>query len=194
MEDGSHRPISQVRVGDRVLVFRDPEIVASPVLAILTHLHAPIIDFLDLYTSDTTLRLTPLHFLLVRKQNQMKITYVRAEDVSVGDFVYRSSSASNLTFIRINRIEKRTVQKENAYTPLTLEGTVVVNDLVASCYATYSPSVMHILTKPVQWWFWLLIQFEFYRLAEWSSLVVVSFLDLYNEILLQGQFFFLCLI
>ena len=48
---------------------------------------------------------------------------------------------------------------------------------------------MHIITKPVQWWFWLLVKFEYYHLAEWSSLMVVSFLELYNEILQQELFF-----
>lgn len=67
MADGSHRPISRVLVGDRVLVLGKAGIVASPILTILTHLHAPMIDFIDLDTSVTNLRLTPQHFLLVRK-------------------------------------------------------------------------------------------------------------------------------
>jgi hypothetical protein len=182
MSDGSRRLISRLRIGDRVLVFDKNGIISSPILAILTHLHAPTIDFIDLYTPDTTLRLTPTHFLLVRKHNQRRDTYARAQDVSVGDFVFLSSS-SNITTVRITRVERRTIENEDAYTPLTLEGTIIVNDFVASCYSTYSPSIMHVITKPAQWWFWLLVKTEFYYTAEWTSRLVVHLLDFYNEIL-----------
>jgi hypothetical protein len=182
MEDGSRRPISGLRIGDRVLVFDKNYITSSPVLAILTHLRAPMIDFIDLYTSNTTLRLTPTHFLLVRKQNQRRDSYARAQEVSVGDFIF-VSSPPNITSVLITRVERRTVENEDAYTPLTLEGTIIVNDLVASCYSTYRPSVIHVITKPVQWWFWLLVKSEFYHTAEWSSRLVVHFLDFYNNIL-----------
>jgi hypothetical protein len=124
MSDGSRRLISRLRIGDRVLVFDKNGIISSPILAILTHLHAPTIDFIDLYTPDTSLRLTPTHFLLVRKHNQRRDTYARAQDVSVGDFVFLSSS-SNITPVRITRVERRTIENEDAYTPLTLEGTII---------------------------------------------------------------------
>jgi hypothetical protein len=118
----------------------------------------------------------------VRKHNQRRDTYARAQDVSVGDFVFLSSS-SNITTVRITRVERRTIENEDAYTPLTLEGTIIVNDFVASCYSTYSPSIMHVITKPAQWWFWLLVKTEFYYTAEWTSRLVVHLLDFYNEIL-----------
>ncbi|CAF1168178.1 unnamed protein product [Rotaria sordida] len=70
LDDGSRRPISRLRIGDRVLVYDKDRIISSPVLAILTHLNAPIIDFIVLHTSDAALRLTPAHFILVRKQNE----------------------------------------------------------------------------------------------------------------------------
>ena len=47
MEDGSYRPISRI---------------ASSVVAILSHLHVPVIDFIDLYTSESTLRLTQIQW------------------------------------------------------------------------------------------------------------------------------------
>jgi hypothetical protein len=163
-------------------VFDKNGTISSPILAILTHLHAQKIDFIDLYTPDTTLRLTPTHFLLVRKHNQRRDTYARAQDVSVGDFVFISSS-SNITPVHITRIERRTIENEDAYTPITLEGTIIVNDFVASCYSTYSPSIMHVITKPVQWWFWFLVKSEFYHTAERTSRLIVHLLDFYNEIL-----------
>lgn len=180
MEDGSYRPISRVLIGDRVLVYDLNGLTTSSVLAILSHQHVPLIDFIDLYTSESTLRLTPEHFLLVRKQNQLENIYAKAEDISVGDFVYFSSSPSNLTFTRIIQIGRQTRQNEDAYTLLTLEGTIVTNNLVASCYATYSPSIMHVISKPVQWWFWLLVKFEFDQLAEWNSLLLTRILEFYS--------------
>jgi hypothetical protein len=183
LTDGSHCPMHRLHIGDRVLVFDKDHITSSPILAVLTHFHTPIIDFIDLYTVDTTLRLTPTHFLLVRKQNERRKKYARALDVSVGDFLFSTSSLLNITSVRITRVERRTLENEDAYTPLTYEGTVIVNDLVASCYSTHSPAIMHVISKPVQWWFWILVKSEFYHTAEWSSRLLVHFLDLYNSII-----------
>ena len=38
-----------------------------------------------------------------------------------------------------------------AYIPLTMEGNIIVDGILASCYASYYHDLVHIVTAPVQW-------------------------------------------
>ena len=39
-----------------------------------------------------------------------------------------------------------------AYVPLTMEGNLLVNDIVASCYAQFAHDLAHNAMKPLQWY------------------------------------------
>ena len=39
-----------------------------------------------------------------------------------------------------------------AYTPVTMEGTVVVDGILASCYASVDHDLAHFSMKPMQWY------------------------------------------
>ena len=39
-----------------------------------------------------------------------------------------------------------------AYDPLTMEGNLLVNDIVASCYAKFDHDLAHNVMKPIQWY------------------------------------------
>ena len=39
--------------------------------------------------------------------------------------------------------------------PLTAEGTIVVDGVLASCYASFDHDWAHLLTTPVRWFPWL---------------------------------------
>ena len=37
------------------------------------------------------------------------------------------------------------------YNPLTMEGTIIIDGLVASCYASFDHDLAHLVMTPVQW-------------------------------------------
>ena len=39
-----------------------------------------------------------------------------------------------------------------AYVPLTMEGNIVVDGIVASCYASFDHNLAHFLMIPMQWY------------------------------------------
>jgi hypothetical protein len=162
-------------VGDRIYV--DSHKISS-VLAIFRH-HRSSIPFIELHTINNKtepLRLTPLHSILLRKSNERIEQYRFARDVSVGDFVFSISSGQ---LIEITAVRSIVHVEEYAYAPLTFEGTIVANSLIASCYATFCHSIMHILMTPIRWWYWLLIQFQQPYLHKLSTIFCVRFVDLY---------------
>ena len=167
-------------VGDLVYVKRNDEIVASPILTVFRH-YRSITRFLDIYTtgSQIPLRLTPLHSLMVLPRDHTRERYLFAEDISVGDFVF----SSDLRLLKIINIQEALVYNDSGYAPLTFEGTIVVNDIVASCYATHDHSMMHIITTPIRWWFFMLFELRQFLQVDYmqklTTNTVVSFVDFY---------------
>jgi hypothetical protein len=117
------------------------------------------------------------HFLSGRvSQNEC---YSFAQDVSVGDYVF----TSNLRRVKVIDVKELFIHDDYAYAPLTFEGTIIVNDIIASCYGTYSHSTMHMLTTPIRWWYLIVFQFrrvmELDRLQKLTSNLIVYFIDFY---------------
>lgn len=172
------KKMSDLIVGDPVFVKHNNEIKESVIVAVFHH-YRNIIRFLDIYTMESMipLRLTPMHSLLVLLGNDTRERYLFAKDVSVGDFVF----SSDLRPLKVTHVKEVLVYNTTGYAPLTFEGTIVVNDIVASCYATYDHSTMHVITTPLRWWFNIL--FKFYAFSgidyvhEFTTGIVVSFVD-----------------
>ena len=174
--------MSDLVVGDQVYVMKENEVISSPVLAIFRHYRSSI-RFIDIYTMELSfpLRLTPMHSLLILPQNGKIQRYSFAQNVVVGDFIF----SSNLRLLKVTDIKEILVHDDNVYAPLTLEGSVIVNEIVTSCYGTLNHSMMHILTMPIRWWYFILFQINqligcdhFQKL---TSDLAVYFIDFYAQ-------------
>jgi len=176
--------MSDLVVGDHVYVIRKDEVITSPVLAIFRH-HRNSIRFIDIYTAQTVspLRLTPLHSLLVFSKHGKTQHYSYAQDILVDDFIF----SSNLRLSKVTAIKEVLVDDDIVYAPLTLEGSIIVNDIVASCYGTLNHSIMHILTIPIRWWYFALFHFHqltgFDHFQRMTSNFVVHVVDFYAQYL-----------
>lgn len=111
------------------------------------------IHYLEIITSKNTsaLHLTPHHSLLVKKKYHSKAKYRFASQVNIGDQLYLSQSnrdsPEEVIVTEINDVELF-----DAYAPLTMEGNLIVDHLVVSCYGTFSHSFAHFLRTPRRWW------------------------------------------
>jgi hypothetical protein len=174
--------MSDLVVGDLVFVKSKNDVITSPILAIFRHYRSSI-RFLDIYTTESTvpLRLTPLHSLLVLSKYDKRKRYLFAQDVSIDDVVF----SSDLRPLRVIDVKETLIYDDSGYAPLTFEGNIIVNDIIASCYATHEHSMMQLITTPIRWWFFVLFEFHqsigFDYLQKLTSNIVVSFVDFYFQ-------------
>jgi hypothetical protein len=169
--DGSGVHISQLNVGDQVLVahFNANGSIAlrsSPILAIDIYQHynrlLPL-HYREIYTTSnsTALHITSSHSLFVRKKYKSYAEYLFAFQIDIGDHLYfveeDDRSANEVT---VTRIDDQILF--DAYAPLTFEGNIVVNHLIVSCYGTFTHSTGHFIKMARRWWLywdfdWILI-------------------------------------
>ncbi|XP_030768223.1 sonic hedgehog protein A [Sitophilus oryzae] len=144
---GVQRPLSQLRVGESILA-TDPstkKLVFSEVLLFLDYDPTQNRQFLHItLKSGRTLTVTPNHLVSLTDGRT-----VFAETLVVNQKLLVSDSVETLNediIINITRVYRRGV-----YAPLTRAGTVVVNGIVASCYATVdSQDIAHYAFMPLR--------------------------------------------
>lgn len=130
------KTMDELKVGDEVLVITAKgNVVFSPVIAFHERLPSVKAEFVIIKTEDHhTLQLSPLHLIFYNGSAQP----VMATAIQPGDYVYTVDPEEYE--LPVNKRESKVVSvyKVNgigAYAPLTMEGTVIVDGVVASCYA-----------------------------------------------------------
>ena len=124
------RRIESLQVGDEVLVITKNGIQSDPVITFI-HRQPEIVErFLKIVTKrEKILLITADHLLFVEVTGQA--TAIPARDVKIGDTVYvRGSHGSEKDLVQ----SISTVYEKGAYAPVTLSGTILVNDVHTSCY------------------------------------------------------------
>jgi hypothetical protein len=93
------------------------------------------------------LSLTSSHLLPIDKQD-----YVMAKNLRIGMNIYVMNDDGVLTTETVSNVTD--VVKQGYIAPLTEEGTLIVNNIAASCYATInSHRVAHAVLAPMRWWY-----------------------------------------
>jgi hypothetical protein len=143
-----------VRVGDRLLV---SESTYSPVLAFLVRRQeGPMVDYLQIFTEESTLEITPTHLILMRRKSDPNPPhYLQAAKLNPGDSVFISDDdpAGKIKEVQVIRIHGP-IKLTDAYAPLTMEGTLIINDMLVSCYAEYEyQSFVHFFMFPIRFWY-----------------------------------------
>lgn len=115
-------------------------------------------EFVRIETNDgASLTVTPAHLVLVWKQQQQQTKYVFADRVEEGDHVLVYVADGTLAPRKVVRITAELHQ--GFYAPLTYEGTIVVNNVTASCYALVeSHAAAHASFMPIR---------AMHRVGEW---------------------------
>jgi hypothetical protein len=153
-EDGSLIMMRDVRIGDRLLI---SDLTYSPVLTFLVRQQdGPMINYLQVFTNKSTLEITPSHLILMRRQNDLSPpSYLQAAKLRPGDSVFISDIDSNGEIKEVKVIEIHgPIKLSDAYAPLTMDGTLVVNDMLVSCYAEYEyQSLAHLFMFPFRFWY-----------------------------------------
>ena len=124
------RPIESLQVGDKVLTITKNGIKSDTVITFIHRQPEVVEEFLKIVTTkEKILLITADHLLFVELMGQA--TAIPARDVKIGDTVYvRGSHGSEKDLVR----SISTVYEKGAYAPVTLSGTILVNDVHTSCY------------------------------------------------------------
>lgn len=166
LASGLTLPMWRLQIGDRVRSLNaEGNLEYSEVLLFLHRNPSLRSRFLRLsLASGHNLTITPSHLILRwEKPNTTALHHaipVYAQDVRIHDQLLLSSpTSSELTVDSITRIEE--VFETGVYAPLTVSGTIVVNDIVASCYAViYSQRLAHLSFAPFRWYNSLELSFK----------------------------------
>eukprot|EP01083_Nonionella_stella_P182173 654662_1 len=89
-------------------------------------------EFLKLhFCSDAYISMTNHHLLYVNEMTEQSMK--RADEVKIGDIVFVMRNGTSFVEKEIVWIES-TISFDGAYAPVTMEGSVVVNNVLSSCY------------------------------------------------------------
>jgi len=159
MEDGSRKRLDEVQLGERIAALNSHgDVVFSEVIAFLDRSSTERRQFIRLTTmSGRVLTLTPAHLVPVESRSM-----VFAAKVQPGDRILVRDSATTDVENKVDGqhhlrwdivVDMELVLEEGVYAPLTMEGTLLVDDVVASCYALVdSQSVAHYAFLPLRIW------------------------------------------
>jgi preprotein translocase subunit YajC len=119
--------MKDLTVGDKVLTASGQY---KTVFAIDHFHHTKPTEYLQIHTAldEAPLELTSRHMIFM---DNKKSNPVPASHVKVGDFVQTLSGPVKVTKIR-------TITRKGLYNPLTTDGTIVVDGIIASTYSTFS--------------------------------------------------------
>ncbi|KAI1732504.1 hint module domain-containing protein [Ditylenchus destructor] len=173
--DGNTKRMDELELNDWVLAANKSQMVYSNVISWFHRIHDEKALFLHiLLENGKTLKLTSKHFIYRNKCNGWQpvpfetITKDRpiyAEDLRVGDCLYHLAiKGKELVFVERRIVNVSAVEEIGIYAPLTGEGNIVVNDILASCYTIIDSNVLQTdFFKIIQRWpliSWLLGVFE----------------------------------
>ena len=127
---GRRRQMASLQTGEEVQVIKNNKVRTEAVITFIHRKPDVLEEFIKITTMKRdTLKITEDHLLFVEKTGQP--TAIPARDVKVGDTVYVKGK---------HGVEKDAVQgistvyEKGVYAPVTLSGTILVNDVHTSCY------------------------------------------------------------
>ncbi|CAF3480748.1 unnamed protein product [Rotaria sp. Silwood1] len=150
---GQRIPIGKLRAGDKLLTIDGSKIITSEMVMMLDK-HASIEGIFYTITtmSGHNISLTDVHLIPIITVDGL-LNYVPVRDIKKGDILY---VVSNGTLIQSPVINVKLEVKVGYFSPLTTAGTLLVNDILVSCYANVkSHDNAHFYMAPFRWYYQL---------------------------------------
>lgn len=147
---GLRKDLQDLAIGEKILsVDSSGQLVFSEVLLFLDYDPGQKREFLEItLLSGRSLQVTPTHLVVTGEVTSSRTVF--AKELKIGDSLLVSDS-NHHRLIEDVIVKVREVLRTGVYAPLTSTGTLIVNDVVASCYATVdSQSLAHWAFAPVR--------------------------------------------
>lgn len=138
LADGRRKRIRDLKVGDRVLASDERgNVLLSDFIMFIDHDPKTRRQFVVIETSEpfTKLTLTAAHLVFIGNASaSLGVTATFASNVKPGDKVLVSDGTrKTLKSVTVKRIYNE--EHEGSYAPVTAHGTIIVDQVLASCYA-----------------------------------------------------------
>ena len=159
LEGGRTKPMKDLQIGDKVASMDSSgRLVYSKVVTFLDIKPSRFNTFISIETKNPAaeVAITETHLIYQLNKHALQETAVYARDLKAGDLVYvqNGSAFEKFTAGRVVRVKKS--QGKGAYAPLTETGSIVVDNVLCSCYAVISdPHVAHWSFAPLRFAEWL---------------------------------------
>ena len=151
-----HTPktMTELRIGDKVLSVNSVgEVVYSSIIAFATKMPAKKLNYVQLETEDGyTITLTAPHLIFRNTSNHMETIF--ASSIHAGDTIYTvDSDPARKQSLKLSKVKTvSTLKASGAYGPVTTEGTIIVDGIVASCYAVVNDHhLLHASFAPLRY-------------------------------------------
>lgn len=151
LKDGRMKEVKDLMLGDQVLAAQDSGTpVYSEFIMFLDRAAATRRAFRIIETKNPPLRitLTAAHLLFVQRNGTLRETY--ASTVTPGqEIMVLDEGGQRLRPLPVNRVYD--ADRDGSFAPLTSHGTIVVDDVLASCYAVVqNQKLAHFAFAPVR--------------------------------------------
>lgn len=151
LKDGVTKKVKDLKAGDEVLaVDESGNLVYSEFIMFADNNGARKRVFHVIETSKPAMRivLTAAHLLFIVQNSSLTVTF--ASDVAAGQEVMMLDEAGwHLRAVRVDRVYEE--EHEGSFAPLTGHGTVVVDNILASCYAAIQDQKLaHLAFAPLR--------------------------------------------
>ena len=152
LENNETISVASLTHGDRILAMSSS---GAPVYSeFISFLHmdsTQVATFLAIHTDTHTVQISQKHLLYIQDKTNSKGFYDFAKNIKVGQYVLTAAIEGGFVASRVNGVES--FVNAGVYAPLTAEGTVVVDGVVASCYAEVkSHNLAHMAIWPYRMW------------------------------------------
>ena len=160
LENGEIKLMSELKTGDSVLAMNeDGSKVFSPVILHVQQFPDWIAEFLVIRTEmGYNLTITPNHLIYTRRGNEYNLHLseissfraVFASKVRKGDYVLVHVGNTGITKDRV--VDVAAVSLAGIYAPVTEQGNIIVESILASCYADFeNHKLVHLAFAPLRW-------------------------------------------
>ncbi|CAF1249959.1 unnamed protein product [Rotaria sp. Silwood1] len=149
MANGEKKILRELRPGDRVLVMNSQkQIEEDEVIMMLdSQPNRPALFYSIETETGHRLSLTGNHFIAVNHNDN----FLPANQIKTHDTVLIYSQGK-LQSVKVRNVSEE--YKVGYFTPMTSQGTLIVNDLAASCYSSVvSHNLAHQMLAPLRWWY-----------------------------------------
>ncbi|CAF0856542.1 unnamed protein product [Adineta steineri] len=150
LADGTTKPLSHIRIGDKVLV--NQQNIYEPILSFIHAKSDGLFSFLAIQIQSTKSNLSSTIFV---SPNHLVFEFDSGKALFAGKFHVgdRVQFIDNNEIVPGEIVNIESTKQEGYYAPLTSSGTIVVNGVVASNYATVSNhELAHQVMGIYRWW------------------------------------------
>ncbi|XP_023216790.1 sonic hedgehog protein-like [Centruroides sculpturatus] len=143
--------MKDLKIGHEVLTVDNGKLVFTKVVAFMDRRPSGQAEYLILQTAnEQSIRISANHLIFSSMNNVTTLETKFAGNINVGDYLLVSNQTDQ-TFEPSSVMQITRDVMDGAYVPLTQTGTLLVDGILASCYASYDHYWAQIFLSPVRW-------------------------------------------